>query len=704
MAIAPNSFANRVTVHHDLVVPIPAGITTAAAATLPVAFTTAYYSLVKLAQLRPGERVLIHTATGGVGQAAIQIAQSIGAEIFATASPDKWSCLRQLGVQQMMNSRTLDFSDKIITLTEGAGVQVVLNTLPGEARAKSLEGLAKGGRFIELGKGTGITPEYIAQIRPDVAHFTVDLSALCAHQPTLIHPMLTHIAQQIAAGTWHPLPTTEFRHTDITQAFRTLQRATHIGKIIVTQETTTAQSVQPPADNAQQEIRFQPDGVYVITGGLGGLGLLVAEWMAKWGATQIVLLSRRQPTREIQAQISVLEQQNVRVDVISVDVTDAAALNQAFEEIQRRSQLAVPPQNRVRGVIHAAGVLEDGLIQHLDWAQFERVLAPKVTGAWNLHQLTLDCDLDFFVLFSSAASLLGSPGQANHAAANAFLDGLAHYRQQIGLPAFSINWGAWSAVGSAVSYQRQGSLKHVAGVEVIDPEQGIAKLEALWQAAIPQVGVVPITESQFLTQSPIGQLPFFKSLGDTQWDGKWHGKAARLQNHLPESPSVRNAASFLDRFTNTPIDQRRSLLDTHVCQQVCQILGFHPDELDPQVGFFDLGMDSLTALELKNSLQNSLGISLPTTLVFDYPTVEALLNYLADQMVSQEFLHQIHPDSRDESDKAIASLPGHPSSADPSSIAKTDVVSEQLSGDALAALIDQKLDDLETLLAKEDAS
>ena len=651
MAIASHSFAQYATVHADLVAPIPAATTAAEAATLPVAFVTAYYSLSQLAQLQPGERVLIHAATGGVGQAAVQVAQQIGADIFATASPGKWDTLRSLGVTQIMNSRTLAFADEIMVATQGQGVSVVLNALPGEFRAKSLEALGSQGRFVEIGKGDGLTTAEIGQLRPDVQHFSVDIAALCQQQPQQIQTLLRHLSQAVSDGRWRSLPRQTFTQSDTVKAFRTLQQAKHIGKIVVTQDTGLSKH-----DHQQEDIHLQADSTYLVTGGLGGLGLVMAEWLAAQGAGHIVLLSRHAPTPETQSKLDALEQQGATLTVRSADVTDRAALAGAIAEITENDKYP----GSLKGIIHAAGTLDDALIQQMDWPQFQRTLAPKVSGAWNLHTLTQAHKLDFFILFSSAAALLGSPGQANHATANAFLDGLARYRHQAGLPALSINWGAWSTVGSALRYQQQGELSHLSGVNVIDPKQGLAKFEEIWLSNRPQVAIVPINWPSFLTQPSVNNLSFFAT-------------AKTVSHHSPTRRlSVAEAPTFLSQLTATPPEEKQSRLDAYICDRLCQTLGFSASELDRQTGFFDLGMDSLTALELKNSLQSDLGLILPSTLAFDYPTVEALLTYLSGQLIEEET-----------------------TLAKPQPEANADL----LGGD-LAAQMDRKLADIEHLLGE----
>ncbi|NJL22128.1 MAG: SDR family NAD(P)-dependent oxidoreductase [Leptolyngbyaceae cyanobacterium SM1_3_5] len=316
----------------------------------------------------------------------------------------------------------------------------------------------------------------------------------------------------------------------------------------------------------------------MITGGLGGLGLQLANWLIQQGAKQIVLVSRNAPTAAAQSSIDTLRE-SANVIVKQADVSDRSQLATVLSEIKF-----------LRGVIHAAGVLDDGLLMQLDGNRFNRVLAPKVQGAWNLHELTQDRSLDFFVLFSSAASLLGSPGQANHVAANAFLDALAHHRQAIGLPALSINWGVWSEIGSATGQQNRLRSR---GVRAIAPATGLQIFGQLLRQNRAQVGVIPIDWSKFIDRV---DAPFF--------------------------------ADF--RSIAQPLVQRRpaSML-TYLQTEVAKVIGLPSAQLpSPQQGFFDLGMDSLMTVELKNRLETNLGVSLTATAIFEHPTIRDLAQHL----------------------------------------------------------------------------
>ncbi len=417
LAMTSGSFSQYVTVDARLVVPIPAFLSFTQAATIPGAFLTAYYGLHHLAKIQPGEKVLIHAATGGVGLAAVHLAMAKGAEIFATASPSKWHFLRSMGVKPIMNSRTLDFADEVMQITQNQGVDIVLNCLTGKFIPKSISVLADTGRFVEIGKLGIWQAIQVKQLKPNAAYFNFDLLQVTQQQPDLIASMLRQLIEKFKIGELQPLPCKLFPVERVVDAFRYMQQAKHIGKIAIAYHSPSVRS----------------DGTYLITGGLGDLGLLVAKLLAAKGAKHLVLVGRNQPTsvviEHLKAQFA-----DINVLVAQVDIASNAQLAQVLTDIE-----SLPP---LRGVFHAAGILDDGILQQQTWERFEKVLAPKVQGAWNLHVLTRNYPLDFFIMFSSVASLFGSAGQANYAAANSFLDALAHTRKQKGQVALSINWGA----------------------------------------------------------------------------------------------------------------------------------------------------------------------------------------------------------------------------------------------------------------------
>ncbi|MBX9258922.1 SDR family NAD(P)-dependent oxidoreductase [Desmonostoc muscorum CCALA 125] len=370
---------------------------------------------------------------------------------------------------------------------------------------------------------------------------------------------------------------------------------------IATKERPITDSPQPV------QLSIQANASYLITGGNGVLGLEVAGWLVEKGARHLVLTGRTEVSTATKERISDFEQLGVGVLVVKADISEVAQVAEVLEKI--KSEL--PP---LRGIINAAGVLDDGVLKQQSLERFRRVMAPKVAGVWHLHTLTQDLPLDFFVCFSSISSLFGSGGQGNYAAANAFMDSLAHYRQTLGLPGLSINWGLWWQVGMAAKLGSgdQNRIQGV-GIEKIAPEQGLAVLEQLLNQSSAQVGAIPINWSQFISKSATS--PFFANFTQT----------------LAKEPDKSEFRTFLEESNRS---DRQQLLIDHICSQVTQVLGGNLSQtLDLQQGFSELGMDSLTAIELRNSLQKSLACSLPSSLTFDYPTVTKLADYLAQEVL-----------------------------------------------------------------------
>ena len=368
-----------------------------------------------------------------------------------------------------------------------------------------------------------------------------------------------------------------------------------------------------------QDLSLRSDSTYLITGGLGALGLQVAEWMVEQGVRNLVLTGRKQASPQVQATISSMEQAGVKVMVATADVAEQEDMQNLLQEVKA----TMPP---LRGLVHAAGVLDDGVLQQQNWERFTRVMAPKVKGTWNLHTLTQNLPLDFFVCFSSVAALLGSPGQGNYAAANAFMDAVAHYRRKLGLTSLSINWGPWADVGMAASLKPNYQANLAArGMSSLKPEQGLKVLEQLL-GHNSQVGVLPIEWSEFKQQFSFGrQIPLLSNLIQ-QVESQEEPEETSAQQH-----------EFLQQLHSAQPSEVQELLIAHIQGEVAMVLGFQPSQLpDPTQNFFDMGMDSLTAVELQNRLQKSIGKSLSSTLVFNYPNINTLAQYLSEELLASE--------------------------------------------------------------------
>ena len=587
----------------ELVAPAPPELPTAALATMPEVFVTAALSF-ELTGLEAGDRVLIHAGAGGVGLAAIQLAQAAGAEVFATASAPKRAYLRSLGVKHVFDSRQTAFGKEILEVTGGTGVNVVVNSLTGEGFIEaSLSCLAKGGRFVELARRDILSAEEMAEVRPDVAYSILELDVLKVQEPARPGAALRRVMRRLEAGELKPLIHTMWPMSETRSAMAFMRGARHIGKIILTAPPLRAGGLRQ-------------DRTYLVTGGLGGIGCAVARWLADHGARTIVLNGRRDPDPEAGETISALRDRGVEVRVELADLTDPAAVDAMFERIDSE----LPP---LVGVIHSVGALADGAVGNQSWERFEGVVRPKALGAWHLHRATEHRDLDMFVLFSSVAGVLGNPGQSNHASANAFLDQLAAHRRALGLPGQAIAWGAWSEIGEAEE-QRERITQRVeaTGIEWITPQQGLLAFERLL-CEDGATGVVLARDWSVFDQPGESRPPLLSEL------------LSALDTDSDDTPEL--SEELLSRLRETPAAEREDLILSFLQGEVQAALSL-PTTPASNVGFFDLGMDSLMAVELRNRVNRALAGSYtaPNTLVFDYPDIASLVAHLLDEIGDAE--------------------------------------------------------------------
>ncbi len=602
MGIVTGGFSTWITTRADLLVCIPDQVRYEDAAAIPAAFLTAYYALHHVAKIKAGDRVLIHAAAGGVGMAAVQIAQWFGAEIFGTAgNPEKRTFLSALGVPHTMDSRTLNFADDIHQITNGQGVDIVLNSLAGEFIPKSINALGLNGRFLEIGKTDIWDAAQVAAIRPDVDYSVIFLADLYDSQPELVQQMLRDVAGAIGEGKLKTLPRQTFPLTEAAAAFRYMAQARQIGKIVLTQ------------DGAFKGLPIRSDATYLITGGLGGIGLNVGRWLAGQGAQHLVLMGRRAPSESAQQTIAELQSQGVEVIVAQGDVSQADDIRAVLATIDEQMPT-------LRGIFHTAGVLDDGMLMQQTWERFATVFAPKAAGAWHLHQLTHDRQLDQFVLFSSIASTLGSAGQSNYSAANAFLDGLAHERRAEGLPAISINWGAWDNLGmTAHLSEGDNHRRSKQGFGVLTPEVGLAALGQILDDAPIQITALRIDAPAFARVEALA--PLYSNLVQQR------PVVVKNTTAKTKEPALRQ------QLQNAPPSKYQSIFYAHIREQANAVLGLdRARPINPRQPLNTLGLDSLMAVELRNALGVSAGTTLPATLLFDYPTIETLTDYLANQV------------------------------------------------------------------------
>ncbi|WP_158884798.1 type I polyketide synthase [Amycolatopsis anabasis] len=587
----------------------PARLGLPEAATVPGVFLTAYHSLCHLAGLGRGDRILIHTATGGVGLAAVQIARWKGAEIFATAgSPEKRALLRTMGIRHVADSRSLDFAEEFLAATHGQGVDVVLNTLAGPAIQRNLELLAPYGRYLELTKKDIVGDGRLAlrALGRNISFHVVDVADMGRSDPKRVSAIVREVLRHLETGDLAPLPYRTFPAGDAAGAFRHLARAKHIGKVLLSFQDETA-AVSPPAARPRRAV-VRPDATYLVTGGLGGIGAKIAEWLADRGARYLFLLGRSpldaSADQERVAAIEAWKRTGAEVRYEAVDVADEAAMRSVLDGIARRGW---PP---IRGVLHAAGVHAYHPIGELDAAKISAVLRPKVTGSLVLDRLLRGTPLDFFVLFSSASALLSSPLLGGYAAANAFLDGLAHHRRRRGEPATSVNWGAWASVGMASRALREANRSLPAGTGDFEPATGLAILERLLGDDATQAAALVIDWPEW---------------------SRAHPRAARsplLARLVPRNGEAEATPVAPPRTGNG--GDRREVITRYLVDQLAAGLGMPPERIDLRRPLNRLGLDSLTAVELKNRVSRDLGVTLPVvTLLSDY-TLAELIDQAAD--------------------------------------------------------------------------
>jgi acyl transferase domain-containing protein/NADPH:quinone reductase-like Zn-dependent oxidoreductase/NAD(P)-dependent dehydrogenase (short-subunit alcohol dehydrogenase family) len=610
VAIGTGLMADFATLSRERIWKMPTRITAEEAATLLIPFLTARWSLERVAKLQPGERVLVHAGAGGVGLAAIQEAKRLGALVYATAGSEaKREYLRGLNLEGVFDSRSTAFESGVLIATGFRGVDVVLNSLGGDKIAAGLRTLAPRGRFIELGEQTVLSNNEVKAHRPDVSYQRVHLRAALAAAAPEVRALLALVLGDVESGIIHPLPWKSFDLADAALAFRYMASGQHTGRVLLT----------PSAPAARFAVRH--DGAYLVTGGFNGLGLLTVEWLAAQGAGCVLALGRSEP--DINAQSLFLRLQNNGTVIVAVrcDVSDEDALAQAIR--------AVPSRFTLRGVFHAAGTLDDASLPQQTPQRFRNVLAAKVAGAWNLHQLTQSAALDCFVLFSSAAGLLGSRGQSNHAAANAWMDALAHYRrEQMRQPALSVNWGAWSGTGAAVRHNAVERSER-AGVASIPPADGLRILQRLLEEDCTQVFVSSVNWQKWAERSKAAAAANADLLSRVL-RAPQAARVEQPQPHMPET-SIQPAgqSSWKEQLLAAPKVRQFAVLESRVEDRIRSVLSLPVTQpIDGTRPLQEYGLDSLLSIELRNALASDLDAKLPATMLFDYTTLAALTNWL----------------------------------------------------------------------------
>ncbi|MBH0236606.1 type I polyketide synthase [Methylobrevis albus] len=589
ITFAPACFASHVTVSEIAVAPVPATVDLEAAATIPVTFITAYYALVELARIEEGETVLIHGGAGGVGLAALQIAVWRGARVIATAgSADRRTLLSMLGADAVLDSRSLRFRDEVLRLTGGEGVDVVLNSLSGEAMERSIDVLKPFGRFVELGKRDFYANTRIGlrPFRQNLSYFGVDADQLLTRRPALGRRLFAELVARFEEKAFSALPYRIYPAERISDAFRLMQQSGHIGKVLVRPPVVTG-----TANGRRTEIRA--DATYLLVGGLGGFGVETARLLVERGARHLVLASRSGTVSDTAAPVvAAMRAKGAEVRIAAADAARREDVNRLIAMIDAE----MPP---LKGVLHTAMVIDDALFAKLDRTRIDAVMAPKIAGAHNLDEATREHELDLFVLYSSATTLIGNPGQAAYVAANAYLEGLARSRRAEGLPAIAVAWGAIADAGylarnadvSAMLGVRMGKQSlavrtALAGLDLIldadpaDPVIAYARMD--WAAARRELPIMATPLAAIVARGIVENAA--ADAGD--------GEIGAMIRDLEPAQAMKLVADIL-------------------AGEVSRILRLPAEEIEITRPLTEIGMDSLMALELRMAAEQRLGVDIP---------------------------------------------------------------------------------------------
>lgn len=590
---------------------VPDHISLAEASTIPSAFATAHYALNHVGRMRKDDKVFIHVATGGVGTAAVQLAKAAGAEIFATAgSPQKRRILKDQGIPHIMDSRSLKFADDVMQITKGGGVDILLNSLPGDYITKGLDIMAPYGRYLEIGKRDVYEDSSIGMkaLRKNVSLSVLDLAAMGLERPELMAELFDELSVMLEGKLLSPLPLTEFPISQISDAIRYMSQAKHVGKVVVSLEEDEFHVRR----DENRPATLSEDGTYLVTGGTGGFSLSIADWLSRAGAGHLVLASRSgKIAKADEKKVAKIEKRGTVVTVAALDISDTDAVNSFVTE-------TMASERPLKGVIHGAAVIKDGLANQLTPEMITQVLTPKVKGAWNLHQAFAKAGVepDFMIGFSSIAQVVGSAGQCNYIAANAFLDALAHYRTSLGLAGTAIDWGV------------------IADVGFVTRNAGLASyLESVGQFGLTHKDADIAMDVAIAREAPaflFARADWAQVARANQTLGNSPRMSGLLMNESGGTTQIRAKLMQLEG------DALLEAAEDYIKDEITSVLKIEKSTIQAERPMSELGLDSLSSFELKVRIETALDSSIPVSKFLQAPSISELAVMLAGEISSMQ--------------------------------------------------------------------
>ncbi|HUH72972.1 MAG TPA: SDR family NAD(P)-dependent oxidoreductase [Chitinophagales bacterium] len=679
--MAYHTMSSHIQVDASLMQIIPENLSFEEAATVPVVFLTVYYGLIVQARLQEGERVLIHSATGGVGLAAIQIAQFLGAEIYATAgSHEKRELLRSMGIEHVYDSRSLDFADRIMQDTSNEGIDVVLNSLTGSAMVESLELLRNFGRFVEIGKKDVYDNSQIGlqAFSKGLSYYMLDFEKMIFEKPRLVGELLGELLPFFENESFLPLTSKIFHVSEVEKAFDFMTTGKHIGKIVI---QINPENVFIEESNSSS---FSSNGTFLITGGYGGLGLTFAQYLVEKGVRRLILTGRSGHSEH--PIIQELEKQGAEIIIAKADVGEREDLENVLSEY-------IDEKNPLVGVFHLAGILEDASILNIQEEVYYRVLDPKVLGSYNLHLVTQAHEIEHFVLFSSSTILFGSPGQAAYVSANRYMDALVAYRQRAGLPGLAIQWGTVSDVGLAASAENRSDRLKEEGIAPLTPQECTQIFDQVYTNDAPIVGAFRFDISKWEQAYPSAAKNHFYDI---------------LRENTPSESSISEEGTkelsqkeILADIND--LELRTSTLENQLKAMVGKVVKLDPEDIHIKTTFKSLGIDSLMSIQLKNQLEKTYETALSVTAFWTHSNIRDYTRFLLEK-IHLNTIEEIQEEDKTpqqpkhsapiQEERPIAPPSVSESSTEESSTETKDKNVEDMSIDELSKLLDDELNDL----------